>query len=320
MANTTFNGPVRSENGFEVITIDSTTGAVTTVVDFDSTGNAQINGSVDIDNDLTVDDQVHVKDGAWLEMQEVSGSVGPTDVIIGKNGSLSVIANPFTESASQLFPLGSTLIYGSKTFKYAFSGAAIAAGALIQNAAAVTTHRNLTPTAASAAATTVTVTLGGTNAATLNQYKNGYLHVNDVAGQRQLLKIASNPAANASASCVITLFDPVVTAITTSSKIDLIQNPYIDVVIAPTAETGSVVGVSPIAIADDRYFWAQTSGPASVITDGTIVLGHTVNRSDNLAGAVEAKADASLLQHVGSVMVVNGNTDNSVIMLNISSL
>ena len=312
MANSTFSGPVRSEGGFEVINVNGTTGVITDKFDIDASGNVLTEGNV------------HVKEGSWLEMQEVSGSVGPTDVIFGKNGSGvgtdAVVSNPFTQSATQLFPLGSTLIYGSKTFKYAFSGAAIAAGALIQNAAAVTTHRNLTPTAASAAATTVTVTLGGTNAATLNQYKNGYLHVNDVAGQGQLLKIASNPAANASASCVITLFDPVVTAITTSSKIDLIQNPYIDVVIAPTAETGSVVGVSPIAIADDRYFWAQTSGPASVITDGTIVLGHTVNRSDNLAGAVEAKADASLLQHVGSVMVVNGNTDNSVIMLNISSL
>ena len=29
MANTTFNGPVRSQNGFQVISIDSTTGAVT---------------------------------------------------------------------------------------------------------------------------------------------------------------------------------------------------------------------------------------------------------------------------------------------------
>ena len=30
MANTTFSGPVRSEGGFEVITINGTTGAVTT--------------------------------------------------------------------------------------------------------------------------------------------------------------------------------------------------------------------------------------------------------------------------------------------------
>lgn len=30
MANTTFNGPVRSQNGFESISVNSTTGAVTT--------------------------------------------------------------------------------------------------------------------------------------------------------------------------------------------------------------------------------------------------------------------------------------------------
>lgn len=48
MANTTFNGPVRSENGFEVITKDSNTGAVTvtatlgaatTVASVSATGN-----------------------------------------------------------------------------------------------------------------------------------------------------------------------------------------------------------------------------------------------------------------------------------------
>jgi hypothetical protein len=30
MANTTFNGPVRSENGFQIVTINPTTGAITT--------------------------------------------------------------------------------------------------------------------------------------------------------------------------------------------------------------------------------------------------------------------------------------------------
>ena len=30
MANTTFNGPVRSQNGFETVSINATTGAVTT--------------------------------------------------------------------------------------------------------------------------------------------------------------------------------------------------------------------------------------------------------------------------------------------------
>ena len=33
MANTTFNGPVRSEGGFEQITVEATTGAITTNLD-----------------------------------------------------------------------------------------------------------------------------------------------------------------------------------------------------------------------------------------------------------------------------------------------
>jgi hypothetical protein len=36
MANTTFSGPVRSQNGFESVSIDATTGAVTTTASFGS--------------------------------------------------------------------------------------------------------------------------------------------------------------------------------------------------------------------------------------------------------------------------------------------
>ena len=39
MANSTFSGPVRSEGGFEQISINSSTGAVTTNLDIDSSGN-----------------------------------------------------------------------------------------------------------------------------------------------------------------------------------------------------------------------------------------------------------------------------------------
>ena len=38
MANTTFNGPVRSENGFKVVSKNATSGAITDVVDIASTG------------------------------------------------------------------------------------------------------------------------------------------------------------------------------------------------------------------------------------------------------------------------------------------
>jgi len=45
MAATTFNGPVRSENGFEQISIASGTGAITTNLDVDSSGNIETTGT-----------------------------------------------------------------------------------------------------------------------------------------------------------------------------------------------------------------------------------------------------------------------------------
>jgi hypothetical protein len=46
MANTTFNGPVRSENGFEQISVAAKTGTVTTNLDVDSSGNITTTGYV----------------------------------------------------------------------------------------------------------------------------------------------------------------------------------------------------------------------------------------------------------------------------------
>ena len=45
MANSTFNGPVRSENGFEQITKAANTGTVTTNFDIDSSGNVSGTGT-----------------------------------------------------------------------------------------------------------------------------------------------------------------------------------------------------------------------------------------------------------------------------------
>jgi len=53
MANTTFSGPVRSEGGFEQITKNSTTGAITTNFDIDSSGNITDVGSIASDGAIS---------------------------------------------------------------------------------------------------------------------------------------------------------------------------------------------------------------------------------------------------------------------------
>ena len=55
MANTTFNGPVRSENGFEQISVASGTGTVTTNLDIDGSGNITTNGYVTAKRSINTD-------------------------------------------------------------------------------------------------------------------------------------------------------------------------------------------------------------------------------------------------------------------------
>mgnify|MGYP003135264180 CR=1 FL=1 len=63
MANTTFNGPVRSENGFKSITINSTTGAVTNEAVYDTRpnfrqtiDNSTFNTGSDVTDTLTIEE------------------------------------------------------------------------------------------------------------------------------------------------------------------------------------------------------------------------------------------------------------------------
>jgi hypothetical protein len=230
--------------------------------------------------------------------------------------------DPFSQSSTQLFPFGTILEYGERKFRYAQMDGAVTAGKLLQSSVAVTNHVDLNAqAAASAGDTSVSVTLGGTLVVE-NQYAEGYLHVNDNGGQGQLLRIKQHPAADASATLTLTLYDKVTTALTTlgGSKIDLIKSNFKDVVVAPATETGAVVGVTTIDMTDNYYGWIQVSGPCSVLTSGTLVVGHMAVRSDTLDGAVEPNDPASgpsKNTSVGHVLHVNGNNDNSIINLNL---
>ena len=290
MANTTFKGSVRSQNGFEVVSINSSTGAETNKFDIDSSGNLQTDG------DITVDDQLLVKDGADIRYTATTG-YGPAGLIVGKGGSLSATVDPYTSGLTQLFDLGSRLLYGNTVYAYGrLAATAVTAGKCVTHAAKIAHHFDLTPTAGVAAGeTAISVETAGTDI-TLNQYANGYLYVNDAAGEGQLLRIKSNPAHDHSAdpSIVITCYDDLATAITTSSRITLL-------------------GVTVVDMAASAYGWFAVSGPQAVLTSGTLVVGnHAVPLG--AAGAV-GPAAGDVIQVIGTVMIVNVTTDYSLINL-----
>ena len=68
--------------------------------------------------------------------------------------------------------------------------------------------------AVAAGETAISVETGGTDI-TLNQYADGYLWVNDVAGEGQMLRVKSHPAHDHSAdpSVEITCYDDLKTAL-----------------------------------------------------------------------------------------------------------
>ena len=126
-----------------------------------------------------------------------------------------------------------------------------------------------------------------------------------------------NAAADASATCTLTLYDKVSTALASAdSKADLITNVYEDLIVAPAAETGAVVGVTVIDMTADYYGWVQIAGPCAVLQVGTVVLGNNVVRSGGTPGGV-APATDDLLTDLGEVMVVNDSGDYCVVWLRI---
>jgi hypothetical protein len=165
-----------------------------------------------------------------------------------------------------------------------------AAGKLYQDAAIVPNHQNIAVTAFTAYSANgnvpakVTVTLGNT-AATANQYAGGFVFVNDANGEGQSLRIASHPAAEASASLAITLEDGPNTALTTSSEVCLIPPHGKDVVIMPTTVTGAAFGVALSAIAASSYGFFVTKGLVSGLAQGAIAVGTPISPSASVAGA-----------------------------------
>ena len=80
MAATTFNGPVRSENGFEQVSIASGTGAVTTNLDVDSSGNVVTTGYVSsYANVVSIEDATYTvattQSGAVFTLNRAAGIV-----------------------------------------------------------------------------------------------------------------------------------------------------------------------------------------------------------------------------------------------------
>ncbi len=158
----------------------------------------------------------------------------------------------------------------------------VAPGKLYQDAATVANHQNIAVTAFQAYSANgnvpakVTVTLGAT-AATANQYAGGFVVVNDNTGEGQTLRIASHPAADQSASLVITLEDAPNTALDATSEVCLVTPHGKNVIIGPTTVSGAAFGVGLYPIAASSYGFFTSKGLTAGLAQGAIVVGTPIS-------------------------------------------
>lgn len=206
-----------------------------------------------------------------------------SDILVGPSGL-------YTSSDLAYAPLGARAVTGDgREFRYARAGGtALVPGTLLQAGPEDTAHQNLAPTAnGSAGDTEITVTLGA-SAVTANEYAGGWAIITTSTGAGYQYQISSHPAANGSATVTLTLADPLVTSIASATtKVDLVLNPYSAVIINPATATSNPIGVAVHAIAANEYGWVQVKGVASVLMDGTGVVGTAQVASNAVAGAVE---------------------------------
>lgn len=223
---------------------------------------------------------------------------------------------------------------GREVVLFQAGSVALAAGKLMQHSAAVADHLNLTVTAFTAAnASTgtpayLTATLGATKA-NQNAYAGGFVNVREGSGLGQLLRIQQSSNAAASGTITIYLEDAPATALSTSSKIDLIAQPYTGVVINPTTATAAPAGMTLYSVAASvantydgtsgaltavgtpSFGFMLTQGIGSCLNDAGTTIGLGIAPSTNVAGAYMTVAATT--NQIGSAYTAGVDTKYNVV-------
>ena len=222
-------------------------------------------------------------------------------------------------STTQEYALGTRAVTrDGRVFRYAKVGAvALVVGSVYQGPAPIANHINSSVAAASVGDTSLTVTPGNT-AGAANLYAEGHAIISTTPGVGYAYGISGHAAIVASTAFTLNLFkdEPIQVALTTASKVDLMQNPYSAVVVTPTTVTSAVVGVAVYAAAASEFCWLQTWGPCAVLIDGTPAVGNAVSPSGSVGGA--AAINSGTLPILGEMLVVGVDTKVKDVFLKIA--
>lgn len=238
------------------------------------------------------------------------------NVAFGGNGAQFVVGT------SKTSPLG-TAMYFADGRKFRFgkaAGTAIATGKLCQQTLNDANFDELVvPTARAVGDTTVTLTTGAT-AVTKDQLVDGWIVVEDDAGEGYLYSVASNDAAATTATLTIRLNEPLQVAWTTSTTVGIFQSPFAAAIIHPSPATAMLIGTTPRAVPASNFAWFGVAGPQICLVEGTTVINERVIDSASADGAVAPTASTAAGEenYVAVTMEVTATTEHGLHWFNIS--
>ena len=221
---------------------------------------------------------------------------------LGNSNAPIIDFDPFNVSTIQTMELGARVdVNDGRAFRFSKNGTtgALGAGLVAQAPFEKANHQGLAVGAtAPVGANTVTLTLGAT-ASVLEEYAEGFVSVTGAPGAGQTLKISDQQVAASGANQLVTLFDVIQTALTTSSTASLVHSPYngtqnvinqtLRLVGVPLVNVpASLSLVNQGFVSGQSFYWSQCYGTASVLADGAIPVGSWLTTSAATAGAVTA--------------------------------
>lgn len=194
---------------------------------------------------------------------------------------------------TQVHALGARYVdaKAGRIYRYVKAGAtALDPGKLVVNADLVANHTNQTFNAAAAVGDTVVYLNIGATAATQDQYRDGFLTVNDATGEGITYAVQGNSAASSSGVVTVYLKEPIKVALVAStSEGTLKPSNWSGVVISATDQADLAVGVPNVTITANYYGWVQTRGECAVLADEAVTKGQALTIGTGTAGAVEAQ-------------------------------
>jgi len=186
-----------------------------------------------------------------------------------------------------------------RTYHYAYAAAAVARGKIGVAAAVVAAHDNMNFAVAPAVGDKIVKVTLDSGAVTADQYKDGWLVVQDGTGEGRAYKVEGNDAqTSTTGTAVVYLAEAIDTAGALSeANVDLIYNKYDNIRVADTNQTFIPVGVpnGVGGLGASEYGYIQTWGPCAVYQDeATAALGEDMTLGAGTgAGQVEGKDGAA---------------------------